>query len=103
VVAVNHGRGQVDQAVIASDRPGFTLRSANCAFGVSPDGPNDCEYGAPPSGRRFTTIYVLRAAAPTRHLHRATFQACTTNLSGQPDPAPADNCRSITITLVGRP
>lgn len=102
VVAVNHGRGQVDQAVIASDGPGFTHQSATCAFGVSPDGPNDCEYGAPPSGRRFSTTYVLRAAAPTRHLHQATFQACTTNLSGEPDPVAANNCRSITIKLVGR-
>lgn len=102
VVAVNHGRGQVDQAVIASDVAGLTARSATCAFGVSPDGPNDCEYGAPPSGRRFTTTFVVRAAAPTGHIRKATFEVCTTNLSGQADPVPANNCRSVTIHLVGR-
>jgi hypothetical protein len=102
VVAVNHGRGQVDQAVIASDVAGLTFQSATCAFGVSPDGPNDCEYGAPPSGRRFTTTFVVRAAAPTRHVRKATFEVCTTNLSGQADPVPANNCRSVTIHLVGR-
>ena len=102
VVAVNHGGGQVDQAVIASNVAGLTVESATCAFGVSPDGPNNCEYGAPPSGRRFTTLFKVRAAAPTRHLHRATFQVCTANLSGEADPVPANNCRSVTIKLVGR-
>jgi hypothetical protein len=101
VVAVNHGRGQVDQAVIASAGAGLTAESATCAFGVSPDGPNDCEYGAPPSGRRFTTTFTVRAAAPARHVRTATFEVCTTNLSGQADPVPANNCRSVTIHLVG--
>ena len=101
VVAVNHGGGQVDQAVIASNVAGLTVESATCAFGVSPDGPNDCEYGAPPSGRRFTTTFKVRAAAPTRHVHQATFQVCTANLSGDADPSPANNCRSVTIRLVG--
>jgi hypothetical protein len=102
VVAVNHGAGQVDQAVIAPNVAGLTVESATCAFGVSPDGPNNCEYGAPRAGRRFTTTFKVRAAAPTRHLHQATFQVCTANLSGDPDPMPADNCRSVTIKLVGR-
>jgi Domain of unknown function DUF11 len=101
VVAVNHGGGQVDQAVIASNVAGLTAVSATCAFGVSPDGPNDCEYGAPPSGRRFTTTFKVRAAAPTKHLRKATFQVCTANLSGEPDPVPGNNCRSVTIKLVG--
>src|SRR5438067_10665864 len=101
VVAVNHGGGQVDQAVIASNVGGLTVESATCAFGVSSDGPNNCEYGAPPSGRRFTSTFKVRAAAPTRHLHRATFQVCTANLSGDDDPVPANNCRSVTIKLVG--
>ena len=99
VVAVNHGRGQVDQAIIVPDVPGLTVESATCAYGVSPDGPNDCEYGAPPSGQRFTTIYKVRAAAPSRHLRRATLQACTTNLSGEADPVPGNDCRSVTIKL----
>ena len=101
VVAVNHGGGQVDQAVIASNTSGLTAESATCAYGVSPDGPNDCEYGAPPSGRRFTTTFKVRAAAPTTHLHKATFQVCTTNLSGEADPVPGNDCRSVTVKLVG--
>jgi hypothetical protein len=101
VVAVNHGRGQVDQAIIASDVAGLTAESATCAYGVSPDGPNNCEYGAPPSGQRFVTTFALRAAAPSRHLRQAKFQVCTTNLSGVVDPAPGNDCRSVTIKLVG--
>jgi hypothetical protein len=101
VVAVNHGGGQADQAVIASNAAGLTVESAMCAFGVSPDGPNNCEYGAPPSGQRFTTTFKVRAAAPTRHLHKANFRVCTANLSGDPDPVPGNNCRSVTIKLVG--
>ncbi|MCA1845498.1 MAG: DUF11 domain-containing protein [Actinobacteria bacterium] len=101
VVAVNQGGGHVDQAVIASDVAGLTVESATCAFGVSPDGPNNCEYGAPPPGRRFTTVFKVRAAAPTKHVHKAAFQVCTTNLSGDADPVPGNNCRSVTIKLVG--
>jgi hypothetical protein len=45
---------------------------------------------------------VARAAAPTKHLRKATFEVCTTNLSGDVDPVPGNNCRSVTIKLVGR-
>jgi hypothetical protein len=101
VVAVNSGRGQVDQAVIVPDVTGLTVESATCAFGVSSDGPNNCEYGAPPAGRRFTTTFAVRAGAPSRHLRKATLQACTTNLSGAADPVSRNDCRSVTIKLVG--
>ncbi len=101
VVAVNHGRGQVDQAVIVRDVAGLTVESAICAFGVSSDGPNNCEYGAPPAGRRFTTTFKVRAGAPSRHLRQATLQACTANLSGGTDPVSRNDCRSITVKLVG--
>jgi hypothetical protein len=79
VVAVNHGPGAGDQAVAITTR-GLTAVRATCAFGVSSDGPNVCEYGAAPVGRRFTT-------------------ACTTNLVNDPDPVPGNNCRSVTIRL----
>jgi hypothetical protein len=102
VVAVNHGRGQVDQAVTVANVTGLTAESAVCAYGVSPDGPNDCEYGAPPAGQRFTTMFSVRAGAPTRHLRTATLQVCTTDLDGRADPNPRNNCRSVTIRLVGR-
>jgi hypothetical protein len=102
VMAVNHGRGQVDQAVIVPDVAGLTVESATCAFGVSSDGPNNCEYGAPPAGQRFTTTFAVRAGALSRHLRHATLQACTANLSGGVDPVSRNDCRSVTIKLVGR-
>jgi hypothetical protein len=45
---------------------------------------------------------AVRAAGPTRHVHRATFQVCTANLSGDTDPSPANNGRPVTIRIAGR-
>ena len=98
VVAVNHGPGAGDQAVAITTR-GLTADRATCAFGVSSDGPNVCEYGATRVGRRFTTTFVVRVAAPGRGRRAATLTACTTNLTNDPDPVPGNNCRSVAIRL----
>jgi hypothetical protein len=99
VVAVNNGHGQADQAVTARDVHGLTLVSATCAFGVSSDGPGDCEYGNTKVGKPFTTTFVAQAGAPTKDQKTATLVVCTQNLSGGPDPVPGNDCRSATIKL----
>jgi uncharacterized repeat protein (TIGR01451 family) len=102
IVAVNHGPGPADQAVNVPDVAGLTVVSTTCAFGVSPDGPGTCEYGQRPVEKRFATKVVARAGTPGPHHSTATLTACTQNLSGEDDPVPDNNCRSVTIKLLAR-
>jgi len=102
VVAVNRGPGDGDQAVTIATR-GLTAERATCAFGISPDGPNDCQYGTPPIGERFTTRFIVQAAAASERVRVATLQACTANLTNERDPLSGNNCRSIRIRLLRSP
>jgi hypothetical protein len=102
-VAVKNGHGVNGPFVYTTDVPGLTLVDETCAFGVSPDSPA-CEYSNPKAGKPFTTTFVARAGAPTKHHPTATLTVCAKNdgSTGAPDPDPANDCRSITIKLLGR-
>jgi hypothetical protein len=96
--AANLGPAGSELDVIFTWSAGLQLTALTCDRGISPDTPG-CEYSNTAPGEQVTTLatFLVTAGAGSTE----TITACTSNEGQTEDPNPDNDCRSLTLAIVG--